>query len=72
MLAFVIEFYGTPPSWVSVKTKRAMFGVTYQLEQAQRFASREEARNELAELRLSAYWFVAEKWFGKSEVKEKK
>ena len=69
-MAYVIEYFGTPPCWIAAPAglPSGGFDVTFQRPLAQRFATVTEARNEILRLGLRLSWNVT----NVGELEEKK
>lgn len=53
---WVIQYFDTPPCWLSAKNGDAPFDVTWQLKNARSFVNREDARHEILRLGLPGIW----------------
>jgi hypothetical protein len=67
-VAWVIEYYGIPPCWISEAHGSAAFDVTFQRRLAQRFTCREDAAHEILRLGLSGLWRPQDVWSPPEEM----
>jgi hypothetical protein len=70
-VTWVIEYFGTPPCWISEARGSSAFDVTFQLRLAQRFTCREDAAHEILRLGLSGTWAAQSTW-GEMKKEEEK